>query len=73
MAVVFQWNGRDLPDDLRALPEGTYVLEALAPDALLSPEEEEGLLAALESAAHGRTVSGDAVKARIERRLGRPR
>jgi hypothetical protein len=56
-ARVFRWNGRDLPEELRELPAGTYVLEAVDAPAL-SEEDEEGLQQALASlrAGKGRTL-----------------
>lgn len=56
-ARVLHWNGKDLPEELRELPAGTYVVEALEAPAL-SSEEEEGLRIALASlrAGNGRTI-----------------
>jgi hypothetical protein len=58
-ARVFHWNGKDIPDELRVLPVGRYILEPLedvAPE--LSHEDEDGLREALASlrAGKGRTV-----------------
>jgi hypothetical protein len=63
-ARVVRWNGKDLPEELRELPAGTYVLEAVDAPAL-SEEDEEGLRQALASlqAGHGRTL--DQVRATI--------
>ena len=56
-ARVLRWNGKDLPEELRELPAGTYVLEAVEAPAL-SEEDEEGLRQALASlrAGNGRTL-----------------
>jgi hypothetical protein len=56
-ARVLHWNGKDLPEELRDLPAGTYVVEAVAAPAL-TPDEEQGLAEALSSlrAGEGRTV-----------------
>jgi hypothetical protein len=49
-ARVVTWNGKDIPDEFRELPAGRYVVEAIDDEApLLSPEEEAGIDAALES------------------------
>lgn len=69
MAVVFHWNGHDLPESLRDLPEGTYVLEAVAPAPDLTVEEERGLIDALASADAGQTIAADEVRRRLEARL----
>jgi hypothetical protein len=62
-AKVVTWNGRDIPSELRDLPAGRYVIEALEDEApALSPDEEAGIEAALESYRQGRVV--DAVRAR---------
>ena len=71
-ARVVRWNGKDVPDELRELPAGRYVVEAIDDGApLLSPEEEAGIEAALESYRQGRVV--DAARARqiIDAALGR--
>ena len=49
-AVVVEWNGRDVPEQLRELPAGRYVLARVDEAVALSPEEEAGLIAALKSA-----------------------
>ena len=47
---VVTWNGKDVPPELRELPAGRYVVEAVEDEApALSPEEEAGIEAALES------------------------
>jgi hypothetical protein len=63
-ARVLRWNGQDLPDELRELPAGTYVVEAVdAP--LLTREEEEGLERALASLRAGKGRSVDQVRESI--------
>ena len=65
---VVTWNGKDVPAELRELPAGRYVVEAVDDEApALSPDEE----AALESYRQGRVV--DAARARqiIDAALGR--
>jgi hypothetical protein len=69
-ARVLRWNGQDLPDELRELPAGTYVVEAVdAP--LLTPEEEEGLERALASLRAGQGRSIDQVRQSIASVLDR--
>lgn len=43
---MMDWDGHDLPDELRRLPPGRYLVEA-APDAL-TPAEEAGIVAGLD-------------------------
>ena len=63
LARVVTWNGMNLPPEFRDLPAGRYVVEAVEGDApALSPEEEAGIEAALESYRQGHVV--DAKRAR---------
>ena len=40
-ARVVTWNGKDVPPELRELPAGRYIVEAVEEEApVLSPEEE---------------------------------
>jgi hypothetical protein len=62
-ARIVTWNGKDIPPELRELPAGRYVVEAVDEEApILSPEEEAGIEAALDSYRQGRVV--DAKRAR---------
>ena len=64
-ARVVTWNGKDVPAELRDLPAGRYVVEVVDEDApVLSPDEEAGIEAALESYSKGRVV--DAKRARLQ-------
>ena len=57
------WNGKDLPAEVRDLLAARYVVEAAGEEApALSPEDEVGIEAALESHPQGRVV--DATRAR---------
>jgi hypothetical protein len=71
MARVLHWNGRDLPDELRELPAGRYVLERADEAPELTAEEEEGLRRALASVAEGRGRPLDTVRASIDASLSR--
>jgi len=71
MSVVVRWNGKDVPTELRALPEGLYVLESLDAAPALSQDEEAGLEAAIKSLRAGRGVPADAIFGRVEERLRR--
>ena len=71
-AKVVTWNGKDVPAELRELPAGRYVVEAIDDDApVLSPEEEAGLETALESYRQGRVVDAKRARQIIDAALGR--
>jgi hypothetical protein len=70
-ARVLHWNGKDLPEELRELPAGTYVVEAVDKSPTLTTDEEQGLADALVSlrAGEGRTLAQ--VRETIDSRLRR--
>jgi hypothetical protein len=71
-ARVLTWNGKDVPPELRDLPAGRYVVEAVEDEApRLSEEEEAGIEAALESYRRGRVVDVKRVREIIDAALGR--
>lgn len=71
-ARVLTWNGKDVPPELRELPAGRYVVEAVDEDApALSPEQEAGIEAALESYRAGRVVDAKRAREIIDAALGR--
>ena len=79
-ARVVTWNGRDVPAELRELPAGRYVVEAIDDDApALSPDEEAGIEVALESYRQGRIVAvrryqlaGDWLQRTVQPLLAKP-
>jgi hypothetical protein len=68
MAII-DWNGSDVPDALRTLPAGRYVVESLDEAPVLSPDEEDGLIQALESLRAGRGVEHEQVRSRVLKRV----
>jgi hypothetical protein len=71
-ARIATWNSKDLPLELRDLPAGRYVIEAVEEEApVLTPEEEAGLDAALESYRPGRAVNAKRAREIINAALGR--
>ena len=71
-ARVVTWNGKDVPPELRELPAGHYIVEAVEEEApVLSPEEETGIEAALESYRQGRVVDAKRAREIIDAALGR--
>jgi hypothetical protein len=72
MVRVLHWNGKDVPEELRELPPGDYVLEPL--DAVpppLTADEEEGIRRALASRDAGRVVTHDVVRRSVDDLLKR--
>lgn len=71
-ARVVTWNGKDVPPELQELPAGRYVVEPIEDKApALSPEEEAGIEAALESYRQGRTVDARRAREIIDAALAR--
>jgi hypothetical protein len=68
---VIDWNGSDVPQALRGLSVGRYVVEPLDEAQLLSPEEEEGLIEAIESLRAGRGLEHGHVRGRILKTIPR--
>jgi hypothetical protein len=71
-AKIVTWNGKDVPPELHELPAGRYVVEAIEDEApALSPEEEAGIEAALDSYRQGRVVDAKRARKIIDAALGR--
>ena len=69
---ILTWNGKDVPTELRDLPVGRYVVEVVDDEApALTPEEEAGIEAALESYRQGRVVDSKRAREIIDAALGR--
>ena len=69
---VVTWNGKDVPSELQELPAGRYVLEAVEEEApALSPDEEAGIEAALESYRQGRVLNAGRAREIIDAALER--
>jgi hypothetical protein len=71
MARVLKWNGRDVPDELRELPPGRYVVESVDHAPELTPEQEDDLAAAIAEADAGQGVGLDEARRRIDAALKR--
>jgi hypothetical protein len=71
MPRVVIWNGNDLPEELRSLPAGRYVLEPVDDVPSLTPDEEAGIQAALESIRRGEGIGSADVRQRIDAALKR--
>jgi hypothetical protein len=71
-ARILAWNGKDVPAELRDLPVGRYVVQAVEDEApALTPEEEAGIEAALESYREGRVVDSKRAREIIDAASGR--
>ena len=71
-ARVVTPNRQGNPPELRELPAGSYVVEPVQEEApVLTPEEEAGIEAALESYRQGRVVSAKRAREMIGAALRR--
>lgn len=71
-ARTLTWNGKDVPPELRELPAGRYVVAAVEDEAPpLTPEEEAGIEAALESYRQRRVIDSKRAREIIDAALGR--
>jgi len=61
---LLDWNGSDIPEKLRELPAGRYVIAAVDETPTLTDDEEAGLEAALQSVGQGRKEPHGQVLAR---------
>lgn len=61
---IIEWDGSHLPDELRGLPPGRYVVEPVT--APLTRQEEEGLLEAIAALDAGQGVSFDEAMSELE-------
>jgi len=60
-ALIMDWNGTDLPSELRELPAGRYVVEAVDDDAF-SDDEARGIERALDQYRRGQIVESAQVR-----------
>jgi predicted transcriptional regulator len=66
-ARVIDWDGTHLPDALRSLPPGRYVLAALDVESELAPEEEAAVLKGLREMEAGDVATFDEVVEELRR------
>ncbi|MFZ1865234.1 MAG: hypothetical protein WAU39_13500 [Polyangiales bacterium] len=69
MAVIVHWNGVDVPEELKALKKGRYVLVPIDEPPELTEEQEAGLEAALASVREGQGLSRDEAYAKAKANL----
>lgn len=70
MPRVLTWNGSDVPEELRSLPAGKYVVEAVDDVPVLTAVQEAGLREAIAETDAGKGESLDEVRKHVERSLG---
>ena len=66
MATVLKWNGTDVPDELRKLPQGRYVIESVDAMPALTAEQEQGLEDALDALDRGEGADLVTVRADLD-------
>jgi hypothetical protein len=69
MAIIVNWNGVDVPEELKGLKKGRYVLLPMDEAPELTEEQEAGLEAALASVRAGKGVSLEEVRAKVKAHL----
>ena len=69
MAVIVTWNGVDVPEELKALKKGRYVLVPVDEPPELTEEQEAGLEAAMASIQEGHGLSRDEAFAELKASL----
>jgi hypothetical protein len=69
MAVIVNWNGVDVPAELKALKKGRYVLVPIDEPPELTEEQEAGLEAAMASIREGHGLSRDEAFAKLKATL----
>jgi hypothetical protein len=67
--TIIDWNGADLPVELSRLPAGKYVIQRA--DDVLTADEEQGLVVALDSLRAGKGVGHEAARDRLLQRARR--
>ena len=68
MSIIVDWNGADLPRELKELPAGRYVVESVDEVPELTDQEAEGLRRAMQSVAEGRGVPADRARQLLDAR-----
>jgi hypothetical protein len=71
MTRVVDWNGKDIPEGLRSLPPGRYVVEQVEEAPVLTPDEEEGIREAIRSLEAGEGRSQGQVRSALSAALER--
>lgn len=75
--VVIRWDANALPTEVRAvlpeglrdLPPGRYLIEPLMDDEELTPDEEAGLLLAMQEIEAGQAIPWEQIRAELRAHL----
>jgi hypothetical protein len=67
MTVVLNFDGKQLPEEMRSLPSGRYVLQSVDEVPVLTSEEEGGLEEAARSLDMGEGLAPDELRAALDR------
>ena len=51
--LILEWNGSETPEVLRELPPGRYLLQPVDDEPNLTPEQERGLMEAMDALDRG--------------------
>jgi hypothetical protein len=68
-AVAIDWDGTHLPEELRLLPPGTYVVTYVGDIHELTPEEAAGILEAMDDIEAGHGIPSEEVMRELRARL----
>ena len=66
MTVVLNFDGKALPEEMKSLPSGRYVLQSVDDIFALTREEESGLEEAARSLDRGEGLAPDEFRAELE-------
>jgi hypothetical protein len=69
--IVVNWDGSEVPEELRNLPAGRYIVTPVDEVAELTPEEDAGLEGAITSLDEGRGLDHAEVMDRVSKTLSR--
>ena len=72
MSVIIDWDGHEVPEQLKQLPRGRYIVVS-AEVAPLTEDEDAGLRSALDAAEAGRVKPAEEVRRRLEDMVARCR
>jgi hypothetical protein len=64
-ALVIEWDGSEVPRELRELPPGRYLLEPLDDLLVLTPEEDAGIREAMDDLDAGNGIPLEDVLAEL--------
>jgi hypothetical protein len=71
MGRILEWNGRDVPEELRSLPAGRYVVDPVDEIPQLTDEDEQGLVAALDAVRRGEVFTVEEARRKVRNARGR--